>query len=101
MKALVLATALVGILASSMAMANADLAKTKNCMGCHAVDNKVLGPSFKDVVAKYSGQKDAQAELVQSVMKGSSGKWGAIAMPANNVTEAEAKSLVTWILSLK
>lgn len=101
MKALALAVALMGVLGSNVALANADLAKTKNCMACHAVDNKVLGPSFKEVAAKYAGQKDAKAELVQSVIKGSSGKWGAIAMPANNVSEAEAKSLVTWILSLK
>lgn len=101
MKALVLATALMGLLASNVALANADLAKTKNCMGCHAVDNKVLGPSFKEVAAKYAGKKGAQAEIAQSVMSGSSGKWGAIAMPANNVTQAEATSLATWILSLK
>ncbi|QAU34501.1 c-type cytochrome [Janthinobacterium sp. 17J80-10] len=84
-----------------LAMANADLAKSKNCLGCHAVNNKVLGPSFKDVATKYAGQKGAEDQLVQKVLKGSTGTWGAIAMPANNVTEQEAHTLVKWILATK
>jgi cytochrome c len=92
----------VGVLASNAAMANADLAKAKNCMACHAVGNKVVGPAFKDVAAKYAGQKDAEVQLVQKVMKGSSGVWGAIPMPANGqVSSAEAQTLVKWILTLK
>jgi cytochrome c len=87
---------------SNAAMANADLAKAKNCMACHSVNNKVLGPSFKDVAAKYAGQKGAEDKLVQKVMKGSSGVWGAIPMPANTqVSDAEAHTLVKWILTLK
>lgn len=83
-------------------MANADLAKAKNCMACHSVNNKVLGPAFKDVAAKYAGQKGAEDKLVQKVMKGSSGVWGAIPMPANTqVSDAEAHTLVKWILTLK
>ncbi len=87
---------------SNVAMANADLAKAKNCMACHSVTNKVLGPAFKDVAAKYAGQKDAEDKLVQKVIKGGSGVWGAVPMPANaQVSEAEARTLVKWILTLK
>jgi len=90
------------MLASGSAMANADLAKAKNCMACHSVDAKVVGPGYKDVAKKYAGDKTAEAKLVQKVMKGGSGSWGAIPMPANpQVTEAEAKTLVKWVLALK
>jgi len=98
---------MVGILfasafASQAALANADLAKAKNCMACHAVANKLVGPAFKDVAAKYAGQKDAEDKLVQKVMKGGSGVWGAIPMPANpQVNEAEARTLVKWVLAQK
>ena len=82
--------------------AQADLAQKKNCMACHAVDKKVLGPAYKDVAAKYAGQKDAADKLAAKVMKGGTGVWGNIPMPANpQVTEAEAKQLVGWILTLK
>jgi len=92
----------IGALASNAALANADLAKAKNCMTCHAVANKVVGPSFKDVAAKYAGQKDAEDKLVQKVVKGGSGAWGAVPMPANpQVSDAEARTLVKWILSQK
>lgn len=91
-------------LISTSAMANADLAKSKNCMTCHSVTNKVIGPSFKDVAAKYAGQKDAEGKLVQRVLKGSSGVWGgpSSVMPANmQVSEAEAQTLVKWVLAQK
>jgi len=89
-------------LVSGSAMANADLAKAKNCMACHSVTNKVVGPAFKDVAAKYAGQKDAEDKLTQKVLKGGSGVWGAVPMPANaQVTEAEARTLVKWVLSQK
>jgi cytochrome c len=92
----------VAAFASGAAMANADLAKAKNCMACHAVANKVVGPSFKDVAAKYAGQKDAEDKLAQKVVKGSSGVWGPVPMPANaQVSEAEARTLVKWIMSQK
>ena len=82
--------------------AQQDLATKKNCMACHAIDKKVVGPAYKDVATKYAGDKDAVAKLTQKVLKGGSGVWGPIPMPANTqVTEAEAKQLVTWVLSLK
>jgi cytochrome c len=84
------------------AFANPELAQKKNCMACHAVDQKVIGPAYKDVAAKYAGQTDAVPKLTQKVMKGGAGVWGAVPMPANpQVNEAEAKQLVQWILTLK
>ncbi len=83
------------------AFANADLAQKKNCMACHAVDKKLIGPAFKDVAAKYAKDKNAVATLSQKVIKGGVGAWGQVPMPANAVTEAEAKQLVTWVLSVK
>lgn len=102
MKTTLLFAATLTLLASGSAMANADLAKSKNCMSCHSVDNKILGPGFKDVAKKYASDKTAEAKLVTKVLKGGSGAWGAIPMPANaQVSEAEAKTLVKWIMSLK
>jgi cytochrome c len=102
MKRSLLVCLAVGALASNVAMANADLAKSKNCMACHGVANKVVGPAFKDVAAKYAGQKDAEDKLTPKVLKGSSGVWGPVPMPANaQVSEAEARTLVKWILTLK
>lgn len=93
---------MVSAFASQAAMANADLAKAKNCMACHAVASKLVGPAFKDVAAKYAGQKGVEEKLTQKVLKGGSGSWGAIPMPANTqVTEAEALTLVKWVLSQK
>jgi cytochrome c len=84
------------------ALANADLATKKNCMACHAVDKKLVGPAYKEVAAKYAGQKDAVDKLVQKVLKGGSGVWGPVPMPPNaQVSDAEAKQLVQWVMSLK
>ena len=100
-RSLMLCTVLAALVSTS-AMANADLAKAKNCMACHAVATKLVGPAYKDVAAKYAGQKDAEAKLIAKVMKGGSGVWGAIPMPANpQVSQAEAETLVKWILAQK
>lgn len=102
MKHLLLVCLTVSALVSNVAMANADLARAKNCMSCHATSSKVVGPAFKDVAAKYAGQKDAEDKLTQKVLKGGSGVWGPVPMPANGqVSEAEARTLVKWILTLK
>jgi cytochrome c len=87
---------------ASPAMADQALATAKNCMACHAVDKKLVGPSYKDVAAKYAGQKDAADKLAEKIMKGSSGVWGQVPMPANpQVNAAEAKQLATWVLTQK
>jgi cytochrome c len=88
--------------AAAPAFAQADFAQKKNCMSCHAVDKKVLGPAFKDIAAKYAGQAGAADKLAAKVVKGGVGVWGNIPMPANTqVSDAEAKQLVGWILTLK
>jgi cytochrome c len=102
MKRSLMLCVVLSALASTSAFAQADLAKAKNCMACHAVSTKLVGPAFKDVAAKYAGQKGAEDKLVQKVIKGGSGVWGPVPMPANpQVSEAEAHSLVKWILSQK
>jgi cytochrome c len=88
-----LATATVPALASTA------LAQKHNCLACHAVDKKLVGPSYQDVAKKYAGQKDAEAVLFNSVRKGSSGKWGPVPMPANtSPSDDEVKALVKWVL---
>ena len=84
------------------AMADQALASSKNCMACHAVEKKLVGPSFKDVANKYAGQGDAVNKLAAKIVKGGSGVWGPVPMPANSqVSEADAKKLSAWVLSLK
>jgi cytochrome c len=82
------------------AYASQELATSKNCMACHSVDKKLVGPAYKDIAAKYKGDKAAAAQLSQSILKGSSGKWGPIPMPANPISEADASTLAKWVLSL-
>ncbi|MET0855522.1 MAG: c-type cytochrome [Telluria sp.] len=102
MKTLILTLlACAGLGLGAHAQASADLAKTKNCMACHAIDKKVLGPGFRDVAAKYKGQKDAETKLVASITKGSTGVWGPMAMPPNGVSPAEALSLAKWVMAQK
>lgn len=88
--------------AAAPALADLALATSKNCMSCHAVERKVLGPSFKEVAAKYKDDKTATDKLAIKIVKGGSGVWGPLPMPANpQVSEADAKKLAAWILSTK
>ena len=102
---LTILTAVLGtaaLLCAGSAMADAGLAASKNCMSCHAVDKKLLGPAFKEIATKYASDKTATDKLVLKIMKGGSGAWGAVPMPANpQVNDAEAKRLVAWILGQK
>ena len=101
-RVLLTSAALTAVAAASPAMADEAMAKAKNCMACHAIDKKVVGPAYKDVAKKFGGQAGAADMLADKIMKGSSGTWGPVPMPPNtNVNAAEAKSLATWILSLK
>lgn len=86
---------------SAVAATGEELFKSKGCAACHSIDTKLVGPSYKDVAAKYAGQGDAVATLAASIKNGSQGKWGPIPMPPNQVTDEEAKTLAEWILSLK
>ena len=102
MPVLVLPAATAVIVTRSPALADLALATSKNCMACHAVDKKLVGPAYTDVAATYAGQPDAVAPLDVKIMKGGSGVWGPVPMPANTqVNEAEAKQLAAWVLSLK
>ncbi|MDE2117060.1 MAG: c-type cytochrome [Betaproteobacteria bacterium] len=79
------------------------LAKNSNCMTCHAVDNKLLGPPFREVAAKYKNDKGAQAALEKKVRSGGAGVWGKMPMPATamSVSDGDIKGIVQWVLSLK
>lgn len=103
MKKVLLTAVAAGLtMMSAGAFANADLAKAKNCLACHAVDKKLVGPSYKDVAAKYANDKDAVAKLSKKVREGGVGVWGQVPMPANpQVNEQEAQTLVKWVLSQK
>jgi cytochrome c len=84
------------------AFADQALATSKNCMACHALDKKLVGPAYKDVAAKYASDKAAVDKLAAKIMKGGSGVWGPVPMPANaQVNDAEAKKLAAWVMSLK
>ena len=78
------------------------LAKKSNCLTCHAIDKKVVGPAWKDVAAKYRGDAGAEDRLANVIAKGGRGAWGGMAMPANpQVSEADRRSLARFVLSLK
>lgn len=81
--------------------AGAALAKQKNCLACHDVKIKIVGPAYKDIAKKYATQKDAAAMLATKVIKGSTGVWGPVPMPAQTVSAAEAQQLVAWVLKQK
>lgn len=99
---LTMASLAAGLAFCAPAMADLQLATAKNCMACHAVDKKLVGPSYKDVATKYAGQKDAAAKLEAKVLKGGAGVWGPVPMPANaQVSPDDAKKLVAWILAQK
>ena len=100
-KVLLIAAAGLSMVSAS-AFANADLAKAKNCLACHAVDKKLVGPAYKDVATKYASDKDAVAKLAKKIREGGVGVWGQVPMPANpQVNEAEAATLAKWVLTLK
>ena len=101
-KSLLTFTTLAASALCAPAWADLALATSKNCMACHAVDKKIVGPAFKDVAAKYAGDKTAVDRLAAKIQKGGGGVWGPLPMPANTqVNEAEAKKLATWVLTIK
>ncbi|HYM47703.1 MAG TPA: c-type cytochrome [Burkholderiaceae bacterium] len=83
------------------AYANAELAKQKNCLACHAGDKKLVGPAYREIAAKYKADKNAPAVLAKKIREGGVGVWGQIPMPANpQVNEQEAQTLAKWVLSM-
>ena len=102
MKVLLAIIATAAVLLAGQASASEALAQKSGCLACHGVDKKVLGPAFKDVGAKYKGDKGAEAKLVAKVKAGGSGVWGPMPMPAMSpqVKDEDIKSIVHWVLSL-
>ncbi|MCP9759964.1 cytochrome C biogenesis protein CcsA [Aquitalea sp. S1-19] len=96
---------LLAVLLSVMAMpamANLQLAQKNNCTACHAVDRKLVGPSYKDVAARYAGDKGAEAKMAGKIKAGGSGVWGPVPMPPNpQISDADVKALAKWVLSQK
>ena len=102
--------AIAGILSTGAVQADEALAKAKNCLSCHAIDKMTVGPAYKEIAKKYAGQKDAEAMLTQSILKGTGtgkgwqkeGKAAMAMMPPNaTVKPEEATKLAKWVLSLK
>jgi cytochrome c len=103
MKAFLLMVVTAGsLMIAGQAVADQALAQKSGCLACHSVDKKVLGPAFKDIAAKYKGDKSAEGKLVDKVKKGGSGVWGPIPMPGNSpqVKDGDIQTIVKWILSL-
>jgi cytochrome c len=94
------AVSTLALLAAGTASANEELAKKSACTACHAIDKKLVGPAYKEVAAKYKGQKDAEAKLIEKVKKGGQGVWGPVPMPPNaGVKDEDIKTLVKWVLA--
>jgi len=94
-----LITAGLMVSVSAPVFASKEIAVKNSCMGCHAIDKKVVGPSYKDIAAKYKGQPDAVDKLVKKVKVGGGGVWGAVPMPGNNrINDADSKTVILWIL---
>ena len=102
MKVVAVTLGMAAALLALPSQANEALAKKHNCLACHAVDKKLVGPSYRDVAAKYAKDPNAEAKLFQKVKKGGQGVWGQVPMPPNSqVPDADIKALVKWILSQK
>ena len=86
---------------AGVALASEDLAKSKNCMTCHSVEKKIVGPAYKEIAAKRASEKGADAALAAKIKNGSKDEWGKVPMPANAVSDAEALTLAKWVLTLK
>ena len=85
-----------------VAAASPELAKARNCLNCHAVERKIVGPAFRDVARRYAGQPAMADALAAKIRAGGGGVWGVVAMPANGqVTPEEARRLAAWVLSVK
>ncbi|MGQ0522886.1 MAG: c-type cytochrome [Betaproteobacteria bacterium] len=96
-----IAAAVAGLLTAPAAQANEALLKKHNCVACHQIDKKSVGPAYNEVAKKYKGQKDAAAKLADKVKKGGQGVWGKVPMPPNpQVSDADIKQMVEYILKL-
>jgi len=102
MMKLTMTAAAAALLLSGAASADQALAQKNACMSCHGVDKKIVGPAFKEVAAKYAGNKTAHAMLVAKVKTGGKGVWGPVPMPPSpQVKPEDASKIIDWVLSLK
>ena len=87
---------------AATAQADQDLASKNQCMACHAMDKKLVGPSYRDVAKRYAGNPLALDLLTKSIKAGGQGKWGPIPMPAQTkLSDDDARKLAAWILNVK
>ncbi|MDH5221969.1 MAG: c-type cytochrome [Betaproteobacteria bacterium] len=101
MKIVIAAAAAAGVLLGASAQADEALAKKYNCLACHQLDKKAVGPAYKDIAKKYKGQAGMDVKLAEKVKKGGQGVWGPVPMPPNAaVPDADIKKLVDWILKM-
>ena len=102
MKNIAIGLAAACLVLAGTAQANEKLLQASGCTACHSVDKKLVGPGYKDVAAKYRGNKGAEADLIKKVKAGSKGVWGDIPMPPNaHVKDEDIQTLVKWILLQK
>ena len=96
------AASVAALLTSSAALASPELAKTKNCVACHSVERKMIGPSYKAVAERYGKDEAALKVLSEKIVKGGGGVWGQLPMPPQpTVSAEEAETLAKWIMSLQ
>jgi cytochrome c len=94
------AAAFAALLTSSAAFASAELARSKNCVACHHVERKMIGPSYKAIAERYGKDESAIKLLSERIVKGSGGNWGQLPMPPQpSVSPEEADALARWIMS--
>jgi len=94
------AACLALLLTSSVALASAELARSKNCVACHSVERKMIGPSYKAIAERYAKDESAIRLLSEKIVQGGGGNWGQLPMPPQpGVSPEEAESLAKWILS--
>lgn len=93
--------AALALAAAGPVMADEALAKAKGCTACHDLKKKLVGPAYADVAKKYKGDAKGRETMVNSILKGSQGKYGQVPMPPNKVTEDEAKKLAAWVLTVQ
>ena len=101
MKTVIVAASAAAALLALPAKADEAMAKKYNCLACHQIDKKAVGPAYKDIAKKYKGQAGADVKLAEKVKKGGQGVWGPVPMPPNvAVPDADIKKLVDWILKM-
>ena len=101
MKYVIVAASAAAALLALPAKADEAMAKKYNCLACHQIDKKAVGPSYKDIAKKYKGQAGMDVKLAEKVKKGGQGVWGPVPMPPNvAVPDADIKKLVDWILKM-